>query len=105
MGRVIDGGKSDAYLRSRRGGCLDVGDWYPASPPICEMHIRDQNQSLSFFLLAQIIVYTKVPIWVGSSEKGVLKGWVSLGTCILKRVCSKGGTKEHMHTTISPLTK
>ena len=64
------------------------------------MHIRDQNQSLSFFLLAQFIVYTKVPIWVGSSKKGVLKGWVGLGTCILKRACSKGGTKEHIHTTI-----
>ena len=79
---------------------MDVGDWYPAFPPICEMHIRDQNQSLNFFLLAQFIVYTKVPIWVGSSKKGVLKGWVSLGTCILKRACAKGGTKEHMHTTI-----
>ena len=64
------------------------------------MHIRDQNQSLRFFLLAQFIVYTKVPIWVGSSKKGVLKGWVGLGTFILKRACSKGGTKEHMHTTI-----
>ena len=32
------------------------------------------------------------------ARKGVLKGWVSLGTCMLKRVCEKGGTKEHMHT-------
>ena len=79
---------------------LGCGGLVPASPPICEMHIRDQNQSLSFFLLAQFIVYTKVPIWVGSSKKGVLKGWVGLGTCILKRACSKGGTKEHIHTTI-----
>ena len=67
----------------------------------CEMHIRDQNQSLNLFLAAQFIVYTKVPIWVGSSKTGVLKGWVGLGTCILKRVCSKGVTKEQMHTTIS----
>ena len=69
------------------------------------MHIKDQNQSFSFFLLAQFIVYTKVPIWVGAYKKGVLKGWVGLGTCILKRACSKGGTKEHMHTTFPPWEK
>ena len=42
---------------------------------------------LSFLFLAQFIVGTKVPTWVGLAKKGVLKGWVGLGTCILKRVC------------------
>ena len=55
---------------------------------------------LSFLLLAQFIVHTKVPIWVGLVTY-VLKRWVGLGICMLKRVWQKGGTKEQMHNTIS----
>ena len=47
---------------------------YLASPPICEMHIRDQTSLISVLLLTQFIVDTKVPIWVGLAKKGVLKG-------------------------------
>ena len=52
-----------------------------------EMHIRDQTSLFSFLLIAQFIVNTKVPIWVGLAKNDVLKGAVGLGTCILERVC------------------
>ena len=52
------------------------------------MHIKIIKSSfLSFLLLAQFIVDTTVPIWVG------------LSTCMLKGCAKNGGTKEHMYTT------
>ena len=60
-----------------RGGLapyISTNMWnaHKRSKPVC-----------SFFLLAQFIVYTKVPIWVGSSKKGVtsLRSQVE-GKCI-----------------------
>ena len=47
----------------------------PVISPICEMHIkRLQTSLLSFLLLAQFIVDTKVTIWVGFSYMHA-KGW------------------------------
>ena len=52
-----------------------------------EDHSLTQRFNLfSFLLLNQFIIDTTEPIWVVLAKKGVLKGWVNLGTCILKRV-------------------
>ena len=73
------------------------------------MHVKGiKTKLLRFLLLVQIIVDTKVPIWVGLAQQlatCVLKSVAQRNTCTpqhegmhAKKGVLKGGTKEHMHT-------
>ena len=42
---VGDGGEGDATYEAEEADAWMWGTGTPSSPPICEMHIRDQNQS------------------------------------------------------------
>ena len=62
----------------------------------CTLEIK--TSLFSFLLLSKFIVDIKVPIWVGLVKKSVIKAWVVLGTCILKKGVLKGWHKgTHAH--------